>query len=451
MKKSTNSRDIADQLALSIQMGTLVSGDRLPAQRKLATQHGVTVGVITRAYAELERRGLVTARLGDGTYVNWRSVPEPATPVVNLAFNSPLVHEGVWLALQQVLTDVAKDNANGMQLLGYPPELGHPRHRAVVAGWIQRLSMSGDSSRLLLTNGAQQSIACVIRTLLRPGDVLLTEELSYHGILPLEQELRLQVIGVACDAEGLLPDALERAIRTYSAKVLYCIPSLHMPTSATMSIQRRRDIARVAKRHGLLVIEDCVHAMGQSHPLPALSTLLPAQSFLVGSFAKLTTPALRIGFVEADPKWLGKTSLALRADSLTSSMLMGEVLRRWLEGGDVDRLAAHQREVTARRHIDAIRTCDRLCRGASRFLSLQGHPEFPFVWLALPPDVDATVLADRLLRNKVLVRPTSHFSMGRSRPPQGLRVSLCSVHDPEQMLRGLELVLDTVLRSLPAA
>jgi DNA-binding transcriptional MocR family regulator len=446
MSDSSKFRKIADQLALSIQMGQLINGDRLPPQRKLAAQHGVTLGCITRAYAYLEQLGLVTARLGDGTYVSWGGPAFAQGVRLNMAFNAPARHPGALAAFQRVLAEIAGDAFASGELLAYPPELGLDRHRAAVAEWVRCLCTTGDSKRIMLTNGAQHSIACVIRTLMRPGDVLLTESLSYRGVVPLEQELRLQVVGVGCDAEGLLPDVLERAARTHKAKVLYCIPSLHMPTSTTMTLRRRHEVAAVARRNHLLVIEDCVHALGQANPLPTLSSLVPEQSFLVGSFSKMTAPVLRVGFVEADPKWLGKIALALRADSLASSALMAEILARWIQSGELQKLTQAQRATIRERHDAAFAMLASRRGIAQDDLSAHGDREFPFLWLTLPAGRNADDVAQHLLQQGILVRPSGHFRMGRAKPPQALRISLCAPDTLEQMSQGLETVVRSALR-----
>ena len=109
------------------------------------------------------------------------------------------------------------------QILGYVPTRGHIRHRQGMAAWLGRNGFPVDADRIVLTGGAQHAIAAAFSAVLQPGDTLLLEELTYSGARFLAQQLRLKTAGVAIDAEGLKPEALEQACRTSPARVLYCM------------------------------------------------------------------------------------------------------------------------------------------------------------------------------------------------------------------------------------
>jgi DNA-binding transcriptional MocR family regulator len=437
-------RWIADQLIRSIQMGHYTIGDKLPTQRQLASQYGVSIGIITHAYAELEKGGWVTARVGDGTYVNCTETHFAPHASINLALNVPTFVPETVTSLQTVLASIAADAQTCREMLEYPSEFGVSRHRDAIAAWLQRLGMQGPGHRIMITSGAQHALACVLRTMTRPGDVLLTECLSYHGLRPLEHELRLHVVGVASDEQGLLPDALERAARTHKAKILFCIPSLQMPTVSNMSMDRREQIAQVAQRNKLLVIEDCVSALGQVSPLPALSSWLPDQSFLIGSFSKTTSPALRVGFIESHPKWLGKIALALRADTLSVTSLLPEVIVRWMENGSLTGLIHGQQRVMHERQQVASRQIEAFNEHRGLALTFRSAPDFPFLWLNLPAGLRATEVSSRLQTKGVLVRPSDHFRMGRMPAPQALRISLSLPENLGEMVFGLDMILETL-------
>jgi DNA-binding transcriptional MocR family regulator len=111
----------------------------------------------------------------------------------------------------------------------------------------------------------------------RPGDVVLAERLTYPPIREIAHHLGLRLVGLDMDADGLVPAAVDRAARGGRAKALYCMPTLHSPTGITMSEARRRDLARVAGRHGLVVIEDDVFGLlPEERPNP-LACWLPVE------------------------------------------------------------------------------------------------------------------------------------------------------------------------------
>lgn len=437
---------IADELAQFILNGQLPTGERLPPQRKLAQRLGVTAGTVSHAYEVLEQRGMATARIGDGTYV--RS-PERApgqeesqtAMAVDLAHNVAIPTQDA-PALADALQQVASDPLALRESLSYQPEAGHPRHRQAGARWLKRLGLRGDANRVMVTHGAQHGLACILRTLAHPGDVVFTEALSYPGLQALARLMRLQLVGIEMDAQGMVPAALDRAARTISGKLLYCSPSLHNPTNASMSAARREAIAKVVQKHSLLLIEDAVHAAAQSAPLPALSALLPEQALLLSSFSKVAAPGLRVGYIEAAPQWLSKLAASMRADCWMVAPLMPEIATRWIESGVLDQLIASQRAAIAERLAVALPL-------------LQGHdfrsdPESPLIWLPLPEPWRAGQFAGALRQAGVLVRTADHFAVGRSAAPHAVRLSLNAARSAAEIERGVQTVLN-VLQGAPMA
>jgi DNA-binding transcriptional MocR family regulator len=428
---------IADELGQFIQSGQLPTGERLPPQRKLAAHLGVTAGTISHAYAILEQRGMAMARVGDGTYVRAfeakRNAAEAQGPI-DLAHNIAIpTHDDV--ALAEAMHDLAGNAAQLRAVLSYQSEHGLPRHREDGARWLKRFGLGGDSNRVMVTHGAQHGLACVLRTLARPGDAVLTENLSYPGLQALARMMRLQLVGIETDDQGLLPDALDNAARNIDAKLLYCAPSLHNPTNSTMGMERRRAIAKVAAQHNLLLIEDCVHAAALQNPLPALASWRPEHSFLLSSFSKVMGPGLRVGYIEAAPQWLSKFAAGMRADCWMVAPLMPEIASRWIESGVVDVLIAAQRDAVAQRLQSALRIL-RTVPG----LEHRSDAESPLIWLPLPEPWRASQFSAALRQAGVLVRTADHFAVGRSSAPHAVRISLNAARSLSEVESGVQAI-----------
>ncbi len=438
-------QSIAEDLAQAILNGQVPMGEKLPPQRNLAHRLGVTTGTISRAYAILERQGLATARVGDGTYVrsaeHVRSSESPDQQPIDLAHNVAMVGDES-AALQTAFQTLTTDPELMRQVLSYQSETGMRRHREAGAQWLRRFGTSGQWSRVMVTHGAQHGLACVLRTVARPGDAVLTESLSYPGLQALARSMRLQLIGIETDEHGMVPQALERAAKTFDTKFVYCAPTLHNPTAATMPMARREAVAAVMRTHGLFIIEDCVHAAMQANPLPALSTWLPEQSFLLSSFSKVLAPGLRVGYVEAAPAWLSKFAASMRADSWMVAPLLPEIATRWLESGTMEGLIAQQRQMTAQRLERA--------RAVLQGLDFKTDPEFPLIWLPLPEPWRAGQFAAALRQAGVLVRTADHFAVGRSPAPHAIRISLNAPASVEQLEGGLQ-ILKALIDSPPSA
>ena len=438
---------IASELALTIRNGQLAAGEKLPPHRVLAHRLGVTTGTVSRAYASLERLGLATARVGDGTYVRnldadtGGSTASLQTAPIDLAHNVAIPTDEVQ-ALRRAFTQLGQDPERMAEVLRYQPETGTKRHRAAGAQWLRRFGASGTANRVLVTHGAQHALAGVLRTIARPGDTLLAESLSYPGMLSLARSLRLQVIGLEMDDDGLLPDALDRAAQTFNTKLLFCAPTLHNPTTGTMSATRREDIAAVIKRRGLFLMEDVVHAAILDNPPAAISTLVPAQSFLISSMSKVLAPGLRVGYLEASPEWLDKVAASIRTDCWMVAPLMPEIATYWLECGEAQRLIDLQRERIDERLA--------LARSALAGIDFRWSHHHPHLWLPLPAPWRAGPFAATLRQAGVLVRTAEQFAAGRTPSPNAVRISLNTVSSTEQLVIGLRAVV-SVLRNPPAS
>ena len=122
----------------------------------------------------------------------------------------------------------------------YQPAPGMARHREMGARWMRRAGLTVPAERVIVTSGAQHGAATVLASLAKPGDVVLTEQVTYTGMKAIASLLHLQLRGVAMDGEGIMPDALEAACRESAPRALYCMPTLQNPTARTMPLARRR-------------------------------------------------------------------------------------------------------------------------------------------------------------------------------------------------------------------
>src|SRR5687767_10799558 len=211
------------------------------------------------------------------------------------------------------------------QLLGYVPHRGHARHRQAMAAWLSRSGLTVDPEHIVLTAGAQHGLSATFSALMKPGDTLLCEELTYSGARALAHHLHLKLRGVAMDAEGLLPEALERACRATRARVVYCMPRLQNPTSAIMSDRRRRQIAAVVEKHRLTVIEDDVYGFLSPERSP-LAALIPGRTVFVTSLSKSLFPGIRLGCVAAPPELAEKIGQAVWTTMIMASPIGADLL-----------------------------------------------------------------------------------------------------------------------------
>src|SRR5215472_1250910 len=212
-------RAIADALAADMQAGRLKPGARLPTHRDLAYRLGVTVGTVTRAYAEAQRRGLLEGHVGRGSFLagpvrssNLLSMPEPeASGMIELGLAFPPQPSDE--LLQRSLAELSRQPGIA-RLLNYQSHAGMAHHRAAGAAWVRRHGLEVPADRVIVTAGAQHGLCIVAGTLLKPGDLLLSEGLTYPGLRAVGELFKLRLKGLPLDDGGIIPEALESICRT---------------------------------------------------------------------------------------------------------------------------------------------------------------------------------------------------------------------------------------------
>src|SRR6266851_2558628 len=293
--KGPRYRAIAETLAEDVRNGRLAAGTRLPTHRDLAWKLRVTIGTISRAYAEAKRRGLIVGEVGRGTFVRPPAGAAAIMPgdilgetrdpdLIDLTINRPCA-AGEGAAMTAALVRLAAET-DLAALLDYQAPAGRQEDRVAGTAFLKACGLATTPEQVVATAGGQHAMFCVIGALARPGDTLAVEALTYPGLRALANLLHLRLTPIALDGEGLIPEALEAACRAAPVRALYTMPTLHNPTTATMPVARRKALAEVARRHDLALLEDDVYGFLLDAPLPPLAHFAPERVFYITSTSK---------------------------------------------------------------------------------------------------------------------------------------------------------------------
>lgn len=428
-------RAIADALAADIAAGRLPTGARLPTHRDLAYQLRVTVGTVSRAYAEAERRGLIGGEIGRGTFVRGRTdLPAvSATPAsdgeIDFALNA-VQCGGEAAALADGMAQLARDPMLG-ELLGYLPHAGLPTHRAAIARLLRAQDVTISPDRLVLTSGAQHAMVVALTALTHPGDTIACEQLTFAGFKSVTRLLHLRVKGIAMDAEGIRPDAFEAACRETDLRALYICPTLQNPTGATLSLARRQAILAVAQRHDVRVIEDDVYGFLTPGAPPALVTLAPERVLYVNGTSKSLAPGARIAFLAVPADLMGRIINGVRTTVWMANPVMAELVRRTIDDGVLQRLIEDKRRIGRERQALARRVL-----GAAGASMAPTHAHALHLWMTLPEPWTDEAFAAEARRRGVLVTPGTGFAIGRP-PLEAVRIALGAPRSLADVQRGL--------------
>jgi DNA-binding transcriptional MocR family regulator len=404
-------------LAGDIVEGRLEPGSRVPAHRDIANSLGIGLGSVTKACVILEKRGLIRTDHGRGTFVAIQRRLENDT--FNLSVNTPpaMLSEKV---LAQTLVSLSKQ-IDPTWLTSYPPAGGHAEHRQLMANWLRRAAFTPppSTSQLMLCDSAQQALCAAFALLCKPGSKILTEPHTYPGALALSNQLGYQLIGCELDSEGLTPDSLESKLKEHSPRpitpVIYVTPTLHNPTTVTMSEHRRRAVAKLAKKYNALIIEDEVYALALSNPLRPIASYAPERTFYLSSLSKTLSPGLRIGSLVVPVAYVAATEAVLRGLGMVVSPLSCAVMSRWVEDGTAESMVNAIRAEIRRRTT--------IARSSLGGIACFVNSDAIHLWIPLKRE-EAEYCRSACASLGILLTPPTQVTVDQTNQESGLRVCI---------------------------
>ena len=415
---------VVDRYAQAIRSGQLPAGSRLPTHRTLAAGERISLATATRVYRELEEMGLVSGETGRGTFVRDLSLPPGhgvdqqvvAADVVDLNFNYPsLPEQGD--ALREALRQLAMAGDIDSHLR-YQPHAGRLAEREIIARHLTCQHFAPDAENVLIVNGAQHGLAVTVMGLLRPGDVVAVDALTYSGFKVLAALYHLELAAIPCGAEGPDLQALHTLCQQRRVRAVYTMPTLHNPLGWVLNTGQRQALADLARQHDLLIIEDAAYARLVSRPPPPVVSYAPERTVYVTGFSKNIATGLRVGVVISPPRYRPEIERAIRATTWNTPTLISSLICAWIEDGTVARFETQKRQDARQRQ--------QVAREVLCGLPVVSHPDSYFVWLPLGEESRADRLANALMERRISVSTAEPFCVSAT-IPQALRIALGSV------------------------
>lgn len=415
---------VVDRYAQAIRSGQLPAGSRLPTHRTLAAGERISLATATRVYRELEEMGLVSGETGRGTFVRDLSLPPGhgvdqqvvAADVVDLNFNYPsLPEQGD--ALREALRQLAMAGDIDSHLR-YQPHAGRLAEREIIARHLTCQHFAPDAENVLIVNGAQHGLAVTVMGLLRPGDVVAVDALTYSGFKVLAALYHLELAAIPCRPEGPDLQALHTLCQQRRVRAVYTMPTLHNPLGWVLNTGQRQALADLARQHDLLIIEDAAYARLVSRPPPPVISYAPERTVYVTGFSKNIATGLRVGVVISPPRYRPEIERAIRATTWNTPTLISSLICAWIEDGTVARFEMQKRQDARQRQ--------QVAREVLCGLPVVSHPDSYFVWLPLGEESRADRLANALMERRISVSTAEPFCVSAT-IPQALRIALGSV------------------------
>ena len=334
----------------------------------------------------------------------------------------------------------------GLVALQYGSAHGLPVLREQICDVMALEGINAHPDDVVVTVGSQMALDMVTRIFCDPGDIVLAEGPSYVGALGSFTAYQAQVVHVAMDKDGLIPQALREALDAVErtgrrVKFLYTIPNFHNPAGVTLAIARRAEVLEICRQHGVLVVEDNPYGLlgfdGQVYP--ALRSTDPDNVVYLGSFSKTFAAGLRVGWVLAPHAVREKLVLAAESATLCPPTLNQMIVSRYLSTHDWKGQIKTYREAYRDRRDAAISALEQHMPAGSTW----NKPEGGFyVWLSVPEGVDTKAMLPRAITQRVAYASGTGFYADKLGSRQ-LRISYC-YPTPERIREGVRRLANVI-------
>lgn len=441
---------LADCIETDIEEGILPAGTKLPPQRDLAYDIGVTIGTIGRAYALVRERGLVSGEVGRGTFVLGRDA-EPDKRDVEIAHQvsgtrAPYAAPGKLVMDSTSAPDVGQGEVIG-RLAGeiardHPDKIiDYTRSwpadwREAGARWLATDGWKPDPQTVVPTVGVHASAMAVIAAMTAPGDKIAFEQLTYSSISRSASLIGRRSVVVNIDEHGPIPEDFDRLCAQQHPKLAFFIPSLHNPTLTITPVNRRREIAEIARKHNVWLIEDSIYGALLDQPPTPISAFLPERTFHIGGLSKTVSAGVRAGWVSCPANLAPRIQVAHKMMTGGLPFMLAELSSRMVMSGAADTIRQAARV--------EIETREAMVRRAFAGLDFVSHKRAPFLWMKLPDPWLSGTFKQAAASEGVLVDDEDEYKPGRTEHfYHRIRVGFSTLRRREDVVAGV-----TILRRL---
>jgi len=439
---------LADKIEAGIADGSLPAGEKLPPQRNLAYDVGVTIGTVGRAYALLRERGLVSGEVGRGTYVRARGMndhdnleapdPTPAqgarlidVPAGKLRFDSTAAPDvGQGKAIEALLAAIA--GSHQQSIASYTRSF--PQHWFEAGSkWLARNGFAPRPDSIVPTLGAHAAVISAISALTSPGDHILFEHVTYTQIARSAGLAGRRLALVQSDGQGIVPEDFERVCAQRHPAMAFLMPTAQNPTGATMPKERRAAIARIARDYNVLLVEDDLYGALTDDPTPLLAEFAPERTFVVGGLSKSVAAGVRGGWISCPPNYRHRVRVAHKMLTGGMPFLLAELCAQLVLSGEAATIRARSLA-----EIDARLAIARSTLAGHDFTS---NARIPFFWLGVPEPWHSGTFKNAAYEQGVLIDDEDEFKAGRSdRVFHRVRIGISTPRDRQEVAAGLAAI-----------
>jgi DNA-binding transcriptional MocR family regulator len=431
---------LAATIEQDIAEGKLKVGTRLPTQRDLADYLGINFTTVTRAYKLCEFKGLIYAITGNGTFVASNATQSICSTTTKLSEDS--IELGFVASFEQpgiIAVDAIKKVSKKRclhDLLNYKSPTGMLHQKRIGLKWMEAFGMYADHDQIAITAGTQNALVIVLISLFEPGQRIATDWHTYSNFIALARSLRIQLVPVAGDESGMLPNKLAKICKHNLIHGIFLMPSCCNPTTSMMLESRKKEIAAIIKYNDIILIEDDCHAFMTSEIIQdygcPLYMLIPNNTIYLCGTSKSICSGLRIAYIVYPKRFNNKITQAIFTVNIKTSSLDAEIITELIQSGKASEIVARKKALAA--------SANELFYSYFPQANRSGHPLSFYRWMGIDSSYTRMLLEMEMERLGVRVFHSSRFLSGPDDNKQYVRISLSSTKNMEELGKGLDIL-----------
>ncbi|KKN63106.1 hypothetical protein LCGC14_0505300 [marine sediment metagenome] len=436
---------IVDAIESDIKNRLVRPGDKLPAQRAIAELLQIDLTTVTRALNEATKRGLVETLRGSGSFIaqtafslyNISSLIEGKN--IDLSMNNPPHPSLINLQDEIVkgLTEIQK-KGHSFDHLNYQETAGNPADREAGAMWLTQRIPDITSDKVLISSGAHSALFSILSYLKQTHHVIAAPALTYPGLRAIADHLGFGIVSITMDEQGIIPESFEQCCQNQQLDILYLIPNIDNPTTATIPITRRQQLVEIAEKYDVIIIEDDPYSPFQDDLLTSLYSLASQRTWHIATLSKCVSPALRVAYIVApDLEQALSLTEKMRISNLMAPPLMTLLASHWIFNGMLQQITHAIKSENRLRHDIATAIFNKTL--------LTSSAVGPHIWLALPANWRALEFAEHAHRSGISIVPSSAFVTG-SNNTQAVRISLGGTIDRQSLTDAFNVLARLIQR-----
>lgn len=416
---------LANTLEYDILNGNLTGGTKLPPQRELADYLDVSLSTITRVYTICEKKGLIYAITGKGTFVSEtanivKSIidMEEKTDSIDLDIAAPFFTQ--MDTITQVIRDVA-DSPEISDFFKYTNPLGTKKQIASAIKWLKQFGIHSNGNDTLIANGTQNALNLVLSALFKYGDKIAVDQYTYANFIGIANILNITLVPIVSDDYGMNLEELRKAIHTNSINGIYISPSCSNPQAICMPLKRRKAIANIINENKIILIEDDCYPFLLEKTITPISMLAPDLSIYLNGMNKAVCPGLRIAFIWHCGQFRKQLEAAMYSCNLIVSPLNAEIAAEIIQRNiHLDIMKDYTSQAVERNKIYA------------KYFQTVNMRSY-YQWLPLPSEVTGILFESLASKEGISVYGSERFLVGDSSGKHYLRISISAPKTVEQL------------------